>query len=143
MEIELTDRSMTILGAVLVLAAVGWLLFRAYVNPDTRQKGDGVQVQQDDPKRVSRVHAVVGDCSRIGNRTRLQGSVRNTGNTTLGLVTVQSLWKNNDGLVLGTGVVYVVNQSNPLEPGDSRDFEDVTRLSNVTRCNVEPLDWGS
>jgi hypothetical protein len=134
---------MTILGVLLVVITLGWLLFREYVHSDVPQKGDGVQVQQDEPKRVSRVSAVVGDCSRIGNRTRLQGSVRNTGNTTLGLVTVQSLWKNEDGLVLGAGVVYVVNQSNPLEPGDSRDFEDVTRLSNITRCNVEPLDWGS
>lgn len=134
---------MTILGVLLVVVAVGWLLFRAYVHPDARQEEGGVQVQQDEPKRVSRVRAVVKDCSRIGNRTRLQGSVRNTGNTTLGLVTVQSLWKNKDGLVLGTGVVYVVNQSDPLEPGDSRDFEDVTQISNVTRCNVEALDWGS
>ena len=139
----MTDRSMTILGVLLVLLAVGWLLFRATMQPEVLQKGDGAQVQQSEPKRVSRVRAVVKDCSRIGNRTRLQGSVRNSGNTTLGLVTVQSLWKNKDGLVLGTGVVYVVNQSNPLEPGDSRDFEDVTRLSNVTKCNVEPLDWGS
>jgi hypothetical protein len=139
----LSDRSIAILGASLVLVAVGWLLFRAYVTPDFQKIGNGIEVQQSEPKRVSRVNAVAGDCSRIGNRTRLQGSVRNTGNTTLGLVTVQSLWKNKDGLVLGTGVVYVVNQSDPLEPGDSRDFEDVTQLSNVTRCNVEPLDWGS
>ena len=139
----MTDRSLAILGASLVLVVVGWLLFRAYGTPDFQQNGNHTEVQQSEPKRVSRVNAVVGDCSRIGNRTRLQGSVRNTGNTTLGLVTVQSLWKNKDGLVLGTGVVYVVNQSDPLEPGDSRDFEDVTQLSNVTRCNVEPLDWGS
>jgi hypothetical protein len=128
----------------LVLVAMGWLLFGGYVAPDLQKNGNGTtEVQQSEPKRVSRVHAVVGSCSRIGNRTRLRGSVRNTGNATLGLVTVQSLWKNKDGLVLGTGVVYVVNQSDPLEPGDSRDFEDVTLLSNVTRCNVEPLDWGS
>jgi hypothetical protein len=139
----LTDRSIAILGASLVLVAVGWLLFRAYVTPDFEKNGNGTEVQQSEPKRVSSVKAVVGDCSRIGNRTRLQGSIRNTGNTTLGLVTVQSLWKNKDGLVLGTGIVYVVNQSDPLEPGASRDFEDVTQLSNVTRCNVEPLDWGS
>ena len=116
----MTDRSMTILGVLLVVLAVGWLLSRAYLQPDVVRKGDGTELQQSEPKRISRVRAVVGDCSRIGNRTRLQGSVRNTGNTTLGLVTVQSLWKNKDGLVLGTGVVYVVNQSNPLEPGDSR-----------------------
>jgi hypothetical protein len=139
----LTDRSIAILSASLVLVIVGWLLFRAYEAPDFQKIGNGAEVQQSEPKRLSRVNAVVGDCSRIGNRTRLQGSVRNTGNTTLGLVTVQSLWKNKDGLVLGTGVVYVVSQNNPLEPGDSRDFEDVTQLSNVTRCNVEPLDWGS
>ena len=139
----MTDRSMTILGVLLVVLALGWLLIRAYVQPEAQQKGDGTEAQQSEPKRISRVRAVVGDCSRIGNRTRLQGSVRNTGNTTLGLVTVQSLWKNKDGLVLGTGVVFVVSQSHPLEPGDSRDFEDTTQLSNVTKCNVEPLDWGS
>lgn len=139
----MTDRSMTILGVLLVVLALGWLLIRAYVQPDAQQKGDSTEARQSEPKRISSVRAVVGDCSRIGNRTRLQGSVRNTGNTTLGLVTVQSLWKNKDGLVLGTGVVFVVNQSNPLEPGDSRDFEDVTQISNVTKCNVEPLDWGS
>lgn len=139
----MTDRSMTILGVLLVVLVLGWLLIRAYVQPDAQQKGGATEAQQSEPKRISRVRAVVGDCSRIGNRTRLQGSVRNTGNTTLGLVTVQSLWKNKDGLVLGTGVVFVVNQNNPLEPGDSRDFEDMTQLSNVTKCNVEPLDWGS
>jgi len=85
----------------------------------------------------------VRECSRIGNRSRLLGTVKNTGNSELVLVTVQSLWKNNDGLVLGRGVVFVVNRSDPLAPGDSRDFEDVTQLSNITKCNVEPLDWGS
>ncbi len=139
----MTDRSMTILGILMVAVAVGWLLYRAYFQPDTVHKEDETQVEQSEPKRVSSVIALVKDCSRIGNRTRLQGTIRNTGNTILGMVTVQSLWKNNSGTVLGTGVVYVVNQDNPLKPGDSRDFEDVTRLSNVTRCNVEPLDWGS
>lgn len=139
----MTDRSMTILGILMVAVAVGWLLYRAYFQPDTLHKEDETQVEQSEPKRVSSVIALVKDCSRIGNRTRLQGTIRNTGNTILGMVTVQSLWKNHSGTVLGTGVVYVVNQDNPLKPGDSRDFEDVTRLSNVTRCNVEPLDWGS
>ncbi len=139
----MTDRTMTIAGILMVTLVIGGLLFRAYFVSDEIEKVDVQQVSPSESKRTSRVLATVKDCSRIGKTTRLLGSVRNTGNTTLSLVSVQPLWKNDSGLVLGRGLVYVVNSENPLAPGHSRDFEDVTRLRHVTRCNVEPLDWGS
>ncbi len=134
---------MTIAGIVMVTLVIGWLLFRANLVPDTVEKMAHQPIEQTETKRVTSVKATARDCSRIGKNTRLLGSVRNTGNTTLALVTVQPLWKNSSGLVLGRGLVYVVNRENPLAPGHSRDFEALTKLRHVTKCNVEPLDWGS
>lgn len=139
----MTDRSMTIIGVLMVSIAIGWLLYGVYLQPEVNNERVAPEAQKNEPRRISRVKATVRDCTRIGHRTRILGTVRNTGNVTLSLVTVQSLWKNDAGLIIGTGVVFVVNRMNPLAPGDSRDFEDVTRLSNVRKCNVEPLDWGA
>jgi hypothetical protein len=139
----MTDRSLTIVAVLAVSLVVGWLLFRGYVQTKPPSEIVLEEPQSIETKRVSRVRARVKECSRVGQSTRLSGSVENTGNTSLSLVTVETLWKNSSGLILGKGLVYVVTQSSPLAPGEIRTFMDVSKLSNVTKCNVEPLDWGA
>jgi hypothetical protein len=139
----MSDRALTIIAVLSILVVVGGLLWRSL--PDSTSEETESKLDQEvtiAPKSISRVIAKVQDCSQVGHRTRLTGYVVNTGNTTLSLVTVQSLWKNNAGLVLARGLVYVVSRENPLEPGERRAFEDVTKLSSVRKCNVEPLEWG-
>lgn len=85
----------------------------------------------------------MSSCSRIGNRTRLVGIIHNLGTTTLSAITVQSIWKNEAGQILDTGLVYAVGKANPLKPNEQRRFIDSTMLKDVARCNVRPLDWFS
>jgi len=139
-----SDRAITIVAGIFIFIIVGGLLFRSLPESNTTaSKGDLEAELETAPKQISRVMARVEDCSQVGHRTRLKGYVVNTGNSTLSLVTVQSIWKNSAGLILARGLVYVVSRENPLAPGERRDFEDVTKLSSVRKCNVEPLDWGT
>ena len=139
----MSDRSLTIIAIVLISFVMGTLLYRSYMDEPSVTARFTEEIQSTEPKRLTSVAAKSTSCSRVGRRTQIQGYVENTGNVTLTMVTVQPVWKNAAGLVLGTGLVYVVNQDEPLLPGGRREFEDVTQLSNVSKCNVVPLDWGS
>ena len=139
----MNDRSLTILATVLVSVVLGILLFRAYVGDPPPEEKPSDEIQTREPKRLTSVSAKSTSCTRVAGRTQIHGYVENTGNVTLTMVIVQPVWKNAAGLVLDTGLVYVVNQDTPLLPGERREFEDVTQLSNISRCNVVPLDWGS
>ena len=97
-------------------------------------------VEKPKPRRTVAVAAMTS-CKRIGGRTQVTGEVMNTGTTQLTALTVESIWKDGDGLVIGTGLVYVVGESDPLAPGDSRPFTDTTRIDGVARCNVEVVDY--
>jgi hypothetical protein len=140
----MSDRAITITAGILIFIIIGGLLFRSIPESTGVASRGGVEAELAiTPKTISRVIARVEDCSQVGQRTRLKGYVVNTGNSTLSLVTVQSIWKNSAGFILARGLVYVVSREQPLEPGERRDFDDVTKLSNVRKCNVEPLDWGA
>ena len=139
----MSDRTLAVIAGILILIIVGGLIFRSL--PDSSSTESDKEIDEEvtiAPKNISRVIAKVQDCSQVGHKTRLKGHVVNTGNTTLSMVTVQSLWKNSAGLILAQGLVYVVSRENPLEPGERRDFQDVTEISNVRKCNVEPVEWG-
>ena len=139
----MSDRALTILIGAAIFLIVGGLLYRSLSEPDTggMNQEQAVEVVETE-KKTSRVIARVKDCSRVGQSTHLKGYVVNTGNTTLSLVTVEPIWKNSAGLVLARGLVYVVSREDPLGPGERREFEDVSTLTSVRKCNVEPLDWG-
>ena len=139
----MSDRFLTIIAIVLISFVLGTLLYRSYEDepPVTATYVD--EIQSAEPQRLTSVAAKSTSCSRVGSRTQIKGFVENTGNVTLTMVTVQPVWKNASGRVLGTGSVYVVNQDEPLLPGERREFEDVTQLPNISKCNVVPLDWGS
>jgi hypothetical protein len=87
------------------------------------------------------VSASMTKCSRSGQVTRVEGEIVNRGNVPVTMVTVQSIWKNDQGEVVDTGLVYVLSEESILQPGESHTFMDTTELRNISRCNVRALDW--
>ena len=80
-------------------------------------------------------------CTRQGETVEMSGSVRNTGTTRVSRVVIETLWKDEFGLVVERGSVFAVGEDAPLAPGMSRAFTDTTRHRRVTRCNVEVADY--
>ncbi|MBT3427610.1 MAG: hypothetical protein HOL98_01240 [Gammaproteobacteria bacterium] len=87
------------------------------------------------------VSASMTNCSRSGQVTRVEGEIVNRGNVPVTMVTVQSIWKNDQGQVVDTGLIYVLSEESILQPGESKTFMDTTELRNISRCNVRALDW--
>jgi len=91
----------------------------------------------------TRVDAVMTKCVRKGPTTRVEGLVRNLGTLHVTRVTVQSIWKRDDGSVVDTGLIYVIGEDQTLAAGEEAMFSDTTDLRGVERCNVRALDWWS
>lgn len=98
-------------------------------------------VVSEKPKVRTVVHATMTNCQRVADKVEVSGLVHNRGNTTLSSVTVQTIWKDADGGILDTDLVYAVSDSDPLPPGETRSFTDATTLRKVRFCNVRALDW--
>ena len=92
---------------------------------------------------LTRVDAVMTKCVRKGRTTRVEGLVRNLGTLHVTRVTVQSIWKRDDGSVVDTGLIYAIGEDQTLAPGEDAMFSDTTDLRGVERCNVRALDWWS
>ncbi|MCB1692756.1 MAG: FxLYD domain-containing protein, partial [Pseudomonadales bacterium] len=92
-----------------------------------------------DKTRTSvRVH--VETCNKSFAKTAMGGYIENTGTVDLHYVTVETIWKNKDGLVVSTDLVYVLN-GDTLAPGARKTFSDSSNLPSVARCNANPVDW--
>ena len=91
----------------------------------------------------TRVDAVMTKCVRKGRTTTVEGLVRNLGTLDVTRVTVQSIWKRDDGSVVDTGLIYAIGEDQTLAPGEDAMFSDTTDLRGVERCNVRALDWWS
>lgn len=87
------------------------------------------------------VSASMTKCSRSGTITRVEGLISNKGNVPVTMVTVQSIWKDKQGRVVDTGLVYVLSEDSILQPGETKTFMDTTELRGIARCNVRALDW--
>ena len=87
------------------------------------------------------VSASMTKCSRSGTITRVEGLISNKGNVPVTMVTVQSIWKDKQGRVVDTGLVYVLSEDSILQPGETKTFMDTTELRDIARCNVRALDW--
>jgi hypothetical protein len=71
----------------------------------------------------------------------VEGHISNKGNVPVTMVTVQSIWKDKQGRVVDTGLVYVLSEDSVLQPGETKTFMDTTELRDIARCNVRALDW--
>ncbi len=139
----MSDKSLTILIVLMVIVLVGALIFREHWPDVEVQVTNSSAVEEVSPKRQPSLRAVMTDCGKVGEMTRIEGYVQNTGTVSLAHVTLQSLWKDGEGNIIGRGEIYAVGDENPLLPGEKRKFEDVTTRSGVERCNVQKLDWWS
>ena len=126
--------------AVSIALLVGIAFFMLTSAPEPASKVVSVPISEPDKVRT-RVDAIMTNCARRGTTTRVEGLVRNLGSLKVTRVTIQSIWKDEDGEVKGTGIVYAIGEGEFLNPGDSKAFVDTTELRDVARCNVRALDW--
>ena len=134
---------MTALIVLVVAVVVGGLILRQFVFLDVVPAKVQIVETEIANERKTAVRATMTDCRKHGKSVRVEGLVHNLGSTILSAVTVQSIWKDDEGMILDTGLVYAVGESEPLLPGEQRAFTDSTALQKVARCNVRPLDWWS
>lgn len=134
------DQKAPIIIAVLVVLIITSLYILLETAPPTPVKETSIApVKQDDTRTW--VSASMTKCSRSGQLTRVEGEILNRGNVPVTMVTVQSIWKNDQGQVVDTGLIYVLSEDSVLQPGESKTFMDTTELRNISRCNVRALDW--
>ena len=126
--------------AVSIALLVGIAFFMLTSAPEPASKVVSVPISEPDKVRT-RVDAIMTNCARRGTTTRVEGLVRNLGSLKVTRVTIQSIWKDEDGEVKDTGIVYAIGEGEFLNPGDSKAFVDTTELRDVARCNVRALDW--
>lgn len=129
---------MTILIAIVVLAVMGWLGARYYMNENQPQP-----VEHKTPKKTVKketaVQVRVTNCSRKDGRTEMTGYIDNVGNTDLHYVTVDAIWKDAQGLPIKTDRLYALNNGK-LAPNKSKKFHAFTELP-AAKCNAEAVDW--
>lgn len=89
----------------------------------------------------TRVAASMMSCTRRGETIEMQGEVLNTGTTRVSRVVLETLWKDDFGLVIERGTVLAIGEDAPLSPGERRGFTDTSSNSRVKRCNVEVIDY--
>ena len=126
--------------AVSIALLVGIAFFMLTSAPEPASKVVSVPISEPDKVRT-RVDAIMTNCARRGTTTRVEGLVRNLGSLKVTRVTIQSIWKDEDGEVKDTGIVYAIGEGEFLNSGDSKAFVDTTELRDVARCNVRALDW--
>ena len=122
-----------------LMALVGYIAFERYFKAQPAQESSPATVAPASTKQPA-LRARMSSCERVYNRTQLRGYVENTGNTDISFVTVTALWKDLNGRVIESAVVYVVKDQ-VLAPGERREFEASADKDRAARCNVELLDW--
>ncbi len=138
----MSNRALAALIVIVVLLVLGGLLYRAYFMDEAVEPGVLAPTEEKSEQRRPRVKVVVTACRRVYGRTEMEGYVENTGSVDLRFITVQSVWKDANGVIIDTDVIYVVNEE-ILKPGERKSFHDVTRRSAAEKCNARPLDWWS
>lgn len=135
----MSDRAMAILIALVVIAVMGTLGVRYYL--DSQQPAQPEKKQTENQEKAQTAVAVrVTHCGRDENgRTYMTGYIDNVGNVDLHYVTVNAIWKNADGLPISVDRIYAL-RSGTLAPGASKQFQAFTNLP-AARCNAEALDW--
>ena len=134
----MSDRAISILIAVVVLAVMGTLGIRYYL---TREEAPQVVEQAPAKKEKPQTAVDVGvtRCERKNDRTESTGYIQNVGNVDLHYVTVNAIWKDGNGLVIKTDLIYALNDGK-LAPGERKVFHAFTDLP-AAKCNAEAVDW--
>ncbi len=135
----MSNRAMIIAIMLALAALMGYILLERFFRLDVVVEMAPV-AEVPPSKKQPGVRARMSSCERIHDRTQLRGYVENTGNTDLSFVTVTAMWKDMNGLVIESAIIYAVRDL-ALAPGERREFEASSEKNRAARCNVELLDW--
>ena len=135
----MSNRAMIIAIMLALAALMGYIVLERFVRSDVVVEMAPVAEVLPSKKQPG-VRARMSSCERIHDRTQLRGYVENTGNTDLSFVTVTAMWKDMNGLVIESAIIYAVRDL-ALAPGERREFEASSEKNRAARCNVELLDW--
>jgi hypothetical protein len=128
-----------IIAAIVALVGAMYFWFR---DPTPVQEVSHIE-QAPVQKEVvrTRVSATMMNCTRQGETIEMRGEVQNTGTTRVSRVVLETLWKDDFGLVIERGTVLAIGEDSPLAPGARRSFTDTSSNLRVKRCNVEVIDY--
>ena len=135
----MSNRAMIIAIMLALAALMGYIVLERFFRSDVVVEMAPVAEVLPSKKQTG-VRARMSSCERIHDRTQLRGYVENTGNTDLSFVTVTAMWKDMNGLVIESAIIYAVRDL-ALAPGERREFEASSEKNRAARCNVELLDW--
>ena len=135
----MSNRAMIIAIMLALAALMGYIVLERFFRSDVVVEMAPVAEVLPSKKQPG-VRARMSSCERIHDRTQLRGYVENTGNTDLSFVTVTAMWKDMNGLVIESAIIYAVRDV-ALTPGERREFEASSEKNRAARCNVELLDW--
>jgi len=135
----MSNRAMIIAIMLALAALMGYIVLERFFRSDVVVEMAPVAEVLPSKKQPG-VRARMSSCERIHDRTQLRGYVENTGNTDLSFVTVTAMWKDKNGLVIESAIIYAVRDV-ALTPGERREFEASSEKNRAARCNVELLDW--
>jgi len=135
----MSNRAMIIAIMLALAALMGYIVLERFFRSDVVVEMAPVAEVLPSKKQPG-VRARMSSCERIHDRTQLRGYVENTGNTDLSFVTVTAMWKDMNGLVIESAIIYAVRDL-VLAPGERREFEASSEKNRAARCNVELLDW--
>jgi len=135
----MSNRAMIIAIMLALAALMGYIVLERFFRSDVVVEMAPVAEVLPSKKQPG-VRARMSSCERIHDRTQLRGYVENTGNTDLSFVTVTAMWKDMNGLVIESAIIYAVRDL-ALAPGKRREFEASSEKNRAARCNVELLDW--
>ena len=135
----MSNRAMIIAIMLALAALMGYIVLERFFRSDVVVEMAPVAEVLPSKKQPG-VRARMSSCERIHDRTQLRGYVENTGNTDLSFVTVTAMWKDMNGLVIESAIMYAVRDL-ALAPGERREFEASSEKNRAARCNVELLDW--
>lgn len=138
----MSNRNITILIVVTIILVFGVYFYFLYFQDNGQAEQIGASVPKKEEKTDPRFRVTLTGCARVRDRTELRGVVRNTGTVDLRYFTVKSIFKNKDGRIIEIGTIYVIKEK-PLKPGESVNFQAMSKVSNVSKCNAEALDWWS
>lgn len=136
----MSTHNLTLLIIAAIILFFGSLFLHLHFKQESRPASPETEILTEPEKAQPRVSVLVTGCSRMIDRVVVSGVVNNIGIDDLGFVTVKSIFKNQNNLIIETGIIYAVKEK-PLKPGESVEFQGISKTSNVRKCNVEALDW--
>ena len=138
----MSDRLLTWIIVMVVLAVIGTLVYRSQLDKPTPQVTGQVEPIELETARSTQVKARLKNCRREEDdeKTLAEGYIENIGNADLRYVTLEVQWLNRIGTIVEANEIYVLRDE-ALPPGERKTFISTTSNRIAVRCNVRKVDW--